>query len=166
MIIYDENIFRDICKNSASMVRAAAKLGIHFNTFKRIAIKLNCYTPNIGLKGTKKPKRDSGKYITDDILNNKHSGYSTYKLKNRLFQEGIKENKCEVCGITQWNNRPISMELDHIDGNRNNHNLNNLRIICPNCHSQTVTYRSKNRNINKNVCQIIGSVDQRQSQGT
>ena len=58
--------------------------------------------------------------------------------------EEIKEEKCEVCGITEWFGEKLSFELDHIDGDRTNHKLENIRIICPNCHSQTETYRGKN----------------------
>jgi Zn finger protein HypA/HybF involved in hydrogenase expression len=53
-------------------------------------------------------------------------------------------NKCWTCGITNWNNKPIVMELEHIDGNSTNNNLDNLSLICPNCHSQTPTYKAKN----------------------
>ena len=52
---------------------------------------------------------------------------------------------CEECGISEWMNKPISMELHHKDGNHNNNNLDNLEILCPNCHSQTDTFRSKKR---------------------
>ncbi len=53
--------------------------------------------------------------------------------------------KCSCCEISEWNNNPISLEIDHIDGNPYNDNHNNLRFICPNCHSQTLTYKAKNK---------------------
>ena len=53
---------------------------------------------------------------------------------------------CEICNIGDvWNNIKLELELDHIDGDRTNHSIYNLRIVCPNCHSQTETFRSKNR---------------------
>ena len=58
-----------------------------------------------------------------------------------IYTEG---NKCGVCGITDWNNKPIVMDLEHIDGNSDNNDLTNLCLICPNCHSQTDTYKGKN----------------------
>ena len=60
-------------------------------------------------------------------------------------------NKCLICGISEWNDKPIVLHLDHIDGNNNNFKRENLRFICPNCHSQTDTYCGKNINGNKKV---------------
>lgn len=85
------------------------------------------------------------KIPTKEILNGLHPYYQTLKLKKRLLVDGIKENKCEVCGITEWNNKPLFMRLDHIDGNSHNHKLENLRMTCPNCHSQSETYCGKNK---------------------
>jgi hypothetical protein len=53
--------------------------------------------------------------------------------------------KCACCGINEWNKLPISLEIDHIDGDPYNDNPSNLRFICPNCHSQTPTYKGKNK---------------------
>ena len=92
--------------------------------------------------------KGSGKGImvpTSEILDGKHPQYQTNKLRKRLLKEGIKDNKCEECGITDHNGRPIVMHLDHIDGNGRNHNLRNLRLLCPNCHSQTDTWCGKNK---------------------
>ena len=141
-MITDEEIIK-ACNEELTMARAAVKLGIHFNTFARRAKKLGVYKPNPSGKGLEKPK-STGKIPTDEILEGKHPYYQTNKLRLRLLKEGVKEPKCEVCGITEWNGNPISFELDHRDGNRTNHRLENLRIICPNCHSQTETYRGKN----------------------
>lgn len=133
----------EVCKNSGSMSKAAAHLKIHFNTLKRLAILHNCYFPNQALKGG--TKNAPPKIILQEILNGLHPHFQTFKLKNRLLKEGIIENRCSICRISNWNNRIINLELDHIDGNRVNHALANLRLLCPNCHSQTDTYRSKNR---------------------
>ena len=138
----DEQII-EACKNARSMAEAAASLGMHFNTFRGKAIKLNVYRPNQNGKGLNK-KHNGSKIELKDILEGKYPQYQTNKLRIRLIDEGLKEHKCESCGIESWLDNPISLELDHIDGNRTNHRLNNLRILCPNCHSQTSTYRGKN----------------------
>ena len=55
--------------------------------------------------------------------------------------------KCERCGLSDWKNKPITLQLHHIDGDRKNNDLNNLEILCPNCHSQTDNFGNKNRNV-------------------
>jgi hypothetical protein len=144
MIKYNETEFREVCERSLSMAKAAVELGIHMNTFRRIAKKLGCYKTNQSGKGMTK-KNNKGIPLLD-ILEGNHKQYQTYKLKNKLIKENIKENKCENCGIFEWNKLPINCELDHIDGDSRNHKLDNLRILCPNCHSQTDTFRARNIN--------------------
>ena len=140
----DETEFKEVVSNSITMAQASIKLGLHFNTFKRIAVSLGVYNPNPSGKGLKKDM--SSKSIPlDEILSGEHPSYQTYKLKNRMLKEKILENKCSECGIIEWNGKQINLELDHIDGVRGNHKLNNLRLLCPNCHSHTDTYRNKNR---------------------
>ena len=141
----DKENFIKICNESLTMSEASRKLGLHFNTFKRYAIEFNCWQPNPAGKGMK--KKPSPKRIpTDKILNGEYPDYQTFKLKNRLFSEGYKERKCEKCGLTMWNGLPIPLELHHKDGNRTNHKLDNIEILCLNCHAQTETFRAKNIN--------------------
>jgi hypothetical protein len=63
--------------------------------------------------------------------------------KRFLIQE--RGHGCEICSYATWCNKPIPIELDHIDGNADNNVRENLRLICPNCHAQTDTYKSKNK---------------------
>ena len=131
------------CNEELTMAKAAARVGLHFNTFKRYAVKYGVYQPNPAGKGITK-KHNGNKIPTDEILAGKHPQYQTNKLRLRLIKEGIKDEKCEICGIEDWQGERLAFELDHIDGNSNNHLLENLRVVCPNCHSQTETYRAKN----------------------
>jgi hypothetical protein len=144
-----DDYFIQVCEESATMSKAAAKLNIHFNSFKKRAIELGCYNPNqAGIGIHKKPARMIP--LEEIIFEGKHPQYQTFKLKNRLISEGYKENKCEECGLNgEWNGKPLDMELDHIDGDRTNHLLKNLKIVCPNCHAQTDTYRGKNKKLVK-----------------
>ena len=139
----DNTTFIEICTSAQSMSEAASKLGIHFNSFKKRAIELNCYKPNQAGIGIRKnmPKIPLSEIIYDNL----HPSYQTYKLKQRLLEEGIKENCCKTCGISEWNGQTINMELHHVDGDRTNHLSENLEMICPNCHSQTDNYRAKNK---------------------
>lgn len=138
----DEEIIR-ACEEELTMAKAAIRLGLHYNTFIRKAKKLGVYKPNQGAKGTSKPSPRT-KIPIKEILEGSHPHYQTNKLRMRLINDDIKNEECEVCGIKEWNGKKLSFELDHIDGDRTNHKLENLRIICPNCHSQTETYRGKN----------------------
>lgn len=71
-----------------------------------------------------------------------------YSAKSRNFlRKYLTETqgyKCSCCSISEWNNKPIVLEIDHIDGNSENNSPENIRFICPNCHSQTDTYKAKN----------------------
>ena len=84
----------------------------------------------------------------EDILSGSYTKpfNSSYLLK-RLIREGYKQLKCEICGIISWMGKPISFHLHHEDGDHQNNKLENLRILCPNCHSQTETFAGKNRKI-------------------
>lgn len=69
---------------------------------------------------------------------------SRWTVKRRLLLAGILQNRCDECGITEWRGKPISIHVDHINGINDDHRLENLRMLCPNCHSQTDTYGAKN----------------------
>jgi hypothetical protein len=143
--ITDDEIIA-VSKNSNSATHAASLLGIKYETYRVHAKRLNCFSINPSGKGLKKPKKDgAGKIPLIEIFEGKHPQYQANSLRKRLFAENLKDEKCEVCGIDNWLGKRIALELDHIDGNRYNHSLQNLRIICPNCHSQTHTYRGKNK---------------------
>ena len=79
------------------------------------------------------------------IFEGHHPKAQTSGLRRRILREGILQNKCSICGIEEWMGRPIVCELDHVNGNRHDHRLENLRLLCPNCHSQTDTYCGRNK---------------------
>ncbi len=75
-----------------------------------------------------------------------HSKFQSFKLKKRLFTEGLKLQKCELCGwAEQSQDGRIPLELDHINGDRYDNRIENLRILCPNCHSLQPTHRGMNQ---------------------
>jgi AcrR family transcriptional regulator len=67
-----------------------------------------------------------------------------YNLKNRLIDAGLKENRCEECGLREWRGRPLSMALHHVNGDGTDNRLVNLLLLCPNCHAQTPNYGGRN----------------------
>jgi len=66
-------------------------------------------------------------------------------VKRRLLQEGILQNRCDECGLMEWRGRPISIQIDHRNGIRDDHRFENRRMLCPNCHSQTETFGARNK---------------------
>ena len=85
------------------------------------------------------------KISTDEILQGLHPYYQTNKLRKRLIREGVFKNKCAICKITDWNKKPITFHLDHKNGINSENRKENLRLLCPNCHSQTDTWCGKNK---------------------
>jgi HNH endonuclease len=95
---------------------------------------------NRGLKGTGRP------HVPLDRLLVLGSSAQSFKLKKRLFNAGLKPMHCEECGWAQTSeNGYLPLELDHINGNRYDNRFENLRILCPNCHSLRPTHRSRKR---------------------
>lgn len=82
----------------------------------------------------------------DTILVKSSTYLNTTNLKGRLFRDGVKSVVCECCGLSEWMSNPIPTELHHIDGDRANNQLDNLQILCPNCHALTHNYRGRNIN--------------------
>ena len=84
------------------------------------------------------PRRPLDAYLVEGRL--VHTG----DLKRRLIGEGVMAPRCEVCRRDSWNGSAMPLELDHINGRRDDNRLVNLRVLCPNCHAQTDTYRGRN----------------------
>ena len=75
-----------------------------------------------------------------------NSNYSNEMVKQRIVSQNLLEYKCVKCGIDSWQGETIVLDLDHINGNNRDNRLTNLRFLCPNCHSQTDTYKGRNKN--------------------
>lgn len=86
------------------------------------------------------------KYTLDNIFTHHTIKVSNDTIKKFMILSGMFEYKCDECNISDiYNNKPITLQVDHIDGNSKNDNIQNLRFLCPNCHSQTETFGSKNK---------------------
>lgn len=143
---------RKAVKTSASMRQVIAKLGLvpAGGNYIQISKAITDYKFNTdhfkgqgwnkGMKVSKEPV-----YKLEDLLI-QDSRYSLHRLKQRLFRAGLKQPKCEECG---WAKRSpdgrVPIELDHINGDRYDNRIENLRVLCPNCHSLKPTHRGRNK---------------------
>ena len=106
-----------------------------FSSFTKEELKQRSLKGSKGRSVTAKEK-----LLSADITALGHDG----RRKRVLLEQ---DSKCNKCGIDRWQGIPISLELDHIDGNKQNNERSNLECLCPNCHAQTPTWRGRNRNI-------------------
>lgn len=85
-----------------------------------------------------------------------NSTYNRTHLKINLLRRGLLKYQCYICGIREWNGKRITLQIEHVNGIYNDNRLENICLICPNCHSQTPTFcgrNSSNKNIdNKSKC--------------
>lgn len=134
--------------NSFSIASCLIKIGLapkggNYKTFKKLVETNQIDTSHFKGQGHMKGKTHSHglKPLEDVLQDNVH--YNSHKLKLRLIKAGLKQYQCEKCLITTWMDQPAPLELDHKNGNHFDNRLENLRILCPNCHAQTENYRGK-----------------------
>lgn len=148
----DEQII-DIIKNTTSLSAAAARIGVKKYIIDNKAKELGLYYVNQGLKGVSRKQfaKEHVGFKLEDILAGKHPQYSSSKLKKRLIDEGIFEDKCTKCECDAHaeGSKYSICELHHIDGDPHNHVLENLDMLCPNCHALTKNYKFRNKHHNK-----------------
>mgnify|MGYP000129391452 CR=1 FL=1 len=147
---YTDNQFIDAVRLSTSYRQVLSKLGLkeaggNYSVLKKRIQELGLDTSH--MKGQSHLKGKTHEYNKKpiDYYLKENSHIQSFKLKNRLLDEGLKKHKCEICGITEWMGKPAPIELDHINGKNTDNRIENLRILCPNCHAQTDTYRGKNK---------------------
>lgn len=133
------DMVKEMISQNRPIFEISRKLGIKYDTLKAHLKKLGIeYKTNPNRKGIahKEKRKDSYYYLgTEHYI---RAGF----LKEKLIEDGIKECKCEKCGLTEWQSKPIPLELHHVNGNHYDNRLENLLILCSNCHSLEHKYFS------------------------
>lgn len=129
-------------------------LGLHatranYKTVKDTVARLNLDTSHWKGQGYLKGLRHnfSRRMSMEEILVEDSTFHNLFHLEARLFLDGLLDRRCAICGLTEWLGKPISLVLDHINGVNNDHRLQNLRLLCPNCNSQQETFAGRNKRL-------------------
>lgn len=140
-----EEEFRQLIQTSYSYNEVLRKIGMSHGRSQNDIIKRRCNQLNISCEHFKKVGNGTNpQFSLKEILVQNSTYTNNTRLKQRLLNEHLLKNKCAICGNEGiWLNQPLSLQLDHINGVHNDNRIENLRILCPNCHTQTETYGSK-----------------------
>jgi hypothetical protein len=156
---YDKDYFQKLISESTSISEILRKLGV--SDYGSNHSRLSEFLKNSDFDTTtlvgRKFKRCNDKEVPIHFLSEilvKDRKLNTNSLRKRLIKEGVFENKCEKCGIETWMGEKIVFELHHINGDSTDNRLENLILLCPNCHSQTSNFRGKNSTIDIDCLEI------------
>ena len=142
----------DAVRSSVTIAEALGRLGLvprgqNYRTFhrhrERLGLDISQFLGKAHLAGRIRHNL-STRIPLEEILVEKSTYANSPRLGERLIREGLREDRCYECGITEWRGRKLRLRLDHINGNPRDHRLDNLRFLCPNCDSLTDTYCGRN----------------------
>ena len=148
-IKYTKELLEENVKDCYSFAELCRRLGLkpEGSNPKTLRKKMNefgvDYSHFTGQAWNKNPENPvyRGKYLPKLC---EHSSLSSANVKELVYRLGLKENKCEICELSEWLGKPIQCELHHINGDSTDNRIENLQILCPNCHSQTDNFRGRN----------------------
>ena len=147
---WDLEVLPEVVKNSLSISQVLQALGLkpaggNYVQVKKYIKQLNLDTSHFTGQGHLRGKTHT--YTRRPLTDYTEKGVSiqSHKLRLRLIADGVFPPCCNKCGGSHWMGQDIPLELEHKDGNHHNNSLDNLELLCPNCHAQTPTYRGKNK---------------------
>lgn len=145
---YTDEQLRNAVANSLSIAQVLSTLGLktaggNYASIKAAITRLGLDTGHFMGQSHNKGKKFGPKKPIEEYLSNKFP-ITSYRLKVRLIKEGFFDAKCYSCNHSEWLGKPIPLELEHINGKHADNSIENLTLLCPNCHAQTETYRGKN----------------------
>lgn len=150
------NEFRDIVKLSDSIGKALKYFNLENKGRNNETLKRRCIEQLVDIShwklgpGSNKGRKFNKEKISSEKILVENSTFNRTHLKERLIKEKIIDYKCRDCGNEGWwNNKPLSLQLEHINGISNDARVFNLCFLCPSCHSQTDTYAGKNAGKNQ-----------------
>lgn len=144
---YTDKQLQDAVTSSISFRQVLIKVGLvpeggSYSTIRHRIKTLGIDTSHFKGQGWNEGTQQPLKVDLEDYLSNKYP-IRSHKLRLRLLREKIFPHQCHSCNGTEWLGKPIPLELEHIDGNHENNYLSNLKLLCPNCHAFTPTYRGR-----------------------
>lgn len=150
--------FIDLVKSSLNVSEVLFKLGYTTkgNSWGYSQVKQRMIDLNLSGKDFRGKSLiiNENKKVKKEDLFCKGSKHNRNILRRTIIQENLIPYKCAICGTVEWQGKTLSLELDHINGENNDNRLENLRFLCPNCHSQTDTYGSRNQKITESKYEI------------
>ena len=137
-IVQESNSYSDCLRKLGLKTRGGSSSDILKRRIKELNINIDHFCRD-------GKKSYNAKYDLDEILIENSSYANIQSLKRRLINENRLPYVCQICGNQgKWLDKPLTLQLDHINGINNDHRIENLRFLCPNCHSQTETFSGKN----------------------
>lgn len=150
---YNIEKLKQAVADSHSFSQVIRKLGLIVAGGNYKTVKSKIYHENIDIshftgQGHLKDKTHNwaAKRPLQEVLVENSTYTCSNSLRKRLINEGVFERVCNNCKNAEWLDRPIPLELDHKNGHNMDHRLENLQLLCPNCHALTHNYRGKNKN--------------------
>ena len=164
---YSLEYIKEIISNNKTIHDVLKKIGYKnvsggaYRTFKNFVKKYNIDCSHFVFNNEKRKVK-----LSDSDIFKKGSNCTQSSLRKRVLKKNLVPYKCAICGnIGEWNNKPLTLTLDHINGDRTDNRIENLQFVCPNCDKQQETFGSKNKKRyysiprkykDKNKCKICG----------